>query len=146
MRTRAVLALEVASNRGALEGFCRTLDALDKERKPPGTEEHLASMAFGGLLSYTLPNWSVVRWERLPPQAYAALTAGELAALDAIYRDLRGIADLYARLVTLTPQEMEELGKDRFWYNRYAGWRSGIYARLAQVVARVLAAGDPLRA
>lgn len=136
---RMLVQLEVASNRDALGAFWDTLNGLDKEQKP-SAEEHLAGMAYGGMLGYTLPEWSFVRWERFPPQAFGALRTKEVADLDVLYRELRAITEMYAKLVTFSPEERDELNHDRFWYNRFAGWRAPAFERLAQVVGHALSA------
>jgi hypothetical protein len=136
---RMLVQLEVASNRDALRAFWDTINGLDKEQKPTA-EEHLAGMANGGMLGYTLPEWSFVRWERFPPQAFGALRTKAVAELDVLYRELRAITEMYAKLVTFSPEERDELNHDRFWYNRFAGWRAPAFERLAQVVGHALSA------
>lgn len=144
---RALLALEMEGNREALATFWRGLNVLDAEgHAPDETEAHLAAMASAGLLMRTLPHWSFVRWERIPAQALATLDAKGIAEIDRIYRDLREVTDLYTQLITLIPEEREQLDRDRFWQNRYAGWRVGTFTRLRAVVERILAAHSPLSA
>jgi hypothetical protein len=109
---RMLVQLEVASNRDALRTFWDTVNGLDKEQKT-SAEEHLAGMAYGGMIGYTLPEWSFVRWERFPPQAFGALRTKEVAELDMLYRELRAITEMYAKLVTFSPDERDELNKDR---------------------------------
>jgi hypothetical protein len=141
---RALLSLELTRNQEALATFWRQINALDEKGAAAGSEEHLAGMALGGLLARVLPHWSYVRWERMPSQALATLDAKVLSELDGIYRDLHVITDLYAQMTTLLPDEREVLNNDRFWYNRYAYWRNGIFAQLSQNVERVLNARNPL--
>lgn len=141
---RMLLGLEVERNRAALDAFWRGMNDLDKERKEAGAEGHLAAMASGGLLGQTPPHWSYTRWERIAPQALATLSEQDIATIDQSYRDLRSLSDLFSQLVTLTPEERAELERDRFWFNRYAGWRVGTFERLAQVTHGVLAAPNPL--
>jgi hypothetical protein len=140
----ALLSLELTRNQESLATFWREINALDKEGAAPGSEEHLAGMASGGLLARVLPHWSFVRWERMPSEALAALNTKALAQIDSIYSDLRVITDLYTQLVTLQPDEREELNKDRFWYNRFAWMHSGYFAQLTPIVERVLAVRNPL--
>ncbi len=139
-----LLSLEVTRNQAALAKFWNEINALDEKGAAAGNEEHLSGMAYGGLLARVLPHWSFVRWERMPSEALATLDAKTLAELDSIYGDLHIITDLYAQLVTLLPDEREQLKNDRFWYNRFAWMHSGIYAQLNRVVERVLAARNPL--
>jgi hypothetical protein len=140
----ALLSLELTRNQESLATFWREINALDKEGAAPGSEEHLAGMASGGLLARVLPHWSFVRWERMPSEALAALNTKALAQIESIYSDLRVITDLYTQLVTLQPDEREELNKDRFWYNRFACMHSGYFAQLTPIVERVLAVRNPL--
>jgi hypothetical protein len=140
----ALLSLELTRNQESLATFWREINALDKEGAAPGSEEHLAGMASGGLLARVLPHWSFVRWERMPSEALAALNTKALAQIDSIYSDLRVITDLYTQLVTLQPDAREELNKDRFWYNRFAWMHSGYFAQLTPIVERVLAVRNPL--
>ncbi len=127
---RTLLGLEVAANRAALQTFWTTINALDIPDQRKNAGDHLAAMTERGLLSYPLPEWDFARWEHLPAQALSAFTPAELAQVDALNRGIRTFGDLYKQLITITPDEMTELNKDRFWVNRYSGWREGIFARL----------------
>jgi hypothetical protein len=140
----ALLSLELARNRESLATFWREINALDEKGAQAGSEEHLAGMAYGGMLARVLPHLSYVRWERMPPEALATLNAKVLTELDSTYSDLHIITDLYSQLVTLPPDEREQLNGDRFWYNRFAYLHSGYFAQLNPVVERVLAARNPL--
>jgi hypothetical protein len=164
--TRALLALEVRSNRDALAAFWRTVTTLGNEPravdapedleplpqasgKPiqPDPVQDLASMYANGLVTYALPLWSSVRWNAIEPRTVAALTAAEVAALDGLYRALRDVTDLYARVATITPDEWADLRKNvggRFWTLDLARERQRMYARLTDAIARVLDAADPL--
>lgn len=138
------LGLEVESNRKALLAFWKEVNALDAENKTGNITDHLAGMARGGLLAYALPHWSFVRWEGFLPQLFAALNKPEIEAVDRFNRDLQAITDLYKQMTTLTPEENAQLERDRFWPQRYAGFRDGTFTRLNEVVTRVLAAPHPL--
>lgn len=140
---RALVALEFDANRASLNTFWTTVNALDPEPQGKSTEAHLAAMTEHGLLSYTLPEWSFVRWDAFAPESFGALTSEELVKLDSAFRDLRAVTDMYTRMVTLTPQEQEYVFT-RFGYNQFAGWRTPAFERLAVVVDRVLNA-KPLR-
>ena len=140
----ALLSLELTRNQEALATFWREINALDEKSAAAGSEEHLAGMAYGGLLARVLPHWSYVRWERMPSAALATLNAKAFTELDSIYSDLRVITDLYTQLVTLQPDEREQLNNDRFWYNRFAYLHSGYFAQLSPIVERILAARNPL--
>jgi hypothetical protein len=147
VNARAVLRLEVQSNLETLRSFWQTVNDLDDEHHPADSTKHLARMFYSGLTSYQSPAWAVVRWERLPAEAYAALSDKEIAVLDRLYRDLRSIATMYgqvANLSDLSANERQELEGDRFWYNRLADWRIGIYKRLNQAAERALATSNPL--
>lgn len=144
---RTMIALEIDGNRQALASFWQTLNALDKESaQHPEREAHLAAMAAGGILGQTVPHWSFARWEGILPGTVATLDRSEIVAIDQMNRDLRTIADLFTQLVTMTPSEMAQLEKDRFWMNRYAGFRVGTFERMEAVVARVLKSSHPLAA
>lgn len=139
-----LLSLELTRNQELLSKFWREINALDEKGAAAGSEEHLSGMAFGGLLTRVLPQWSFVRWERMPSEALAALNAKALMDIDSVYSDLHTITDLYTKMMALTPEEREELNKDRFWYNRFGYWRSIYLAQLTPIVERVLAARNPL--
>jgi hypothetical protein len=152
--TRALLALEVRSNRNALAVLWRTVTALGAS--PPTSEnpappndpvEQLAAMYAGGLPTYALPAWSTVRWHGIEPRTVAALSDGEVVALDRFYRALREVTDLYGRVVTITPDDRTELEKSmggRFWNLDLARDRKLLFARLGAAVANVLDTPDPL--
>jgi hypothetical protein len=137
---RLALSLEMRANRGALDAFWREINALDAEGKELASEEHLAGMAYGGVLRHRLPHWRSGRWEQFPAPAFGALTAKEVAMIDQVYRDLWTISDLYAEMLALEPDEREQLNPDRFWYNRYAGWKLVTWRLIVPAVERVLAA------
>jgi hypothetical protein len=145
LNARSLIGLEIDANRSALTTFWTTINGLDRPDARQNATSHLAGMAENGLLSYALPDWSLTRWQGLAPVSMGVFTPAELQATDSIYRGLQAIADLYAKLITITSQEMEILNKDRFWVNRYADWRSDIFARLTAEVERVLKSGNPLR-
>jgi hypothetical protein len=72
--------MEIRSNRTALGDFWRTVNALgvkgslaDGTPIPADSVKHLADMYANGLISYTLPAWSTVRWEALEPRTVASL-------------------------------------------------------------------------
>src|SRR5262249_54171284 len=139
-----LLSLELTRNQDLLSTFWRDINALDEKGAAAGGEEHLSGMAFGGLLARVLPQWSFVPWERMPSEALAALNAKALMDVESLYSDLHTITDLYAKMVTLLPEEREELNKDRFWYTRFAYWRSIYLTQLTPIVERVIAAKNPL--
>lgn len=137
-----LLALEIESNRAALQEFWRAINALDPEDATRGadeeqTEKHLAAMADAGWLGYTLPELPSVRWDHFPPDALAALSRKQALEIDALYRDLRAVTDLYAKMMRIEPEERELL-QNRFWYNHFAGNRVERFQRLAPVVRRAL--------
>lgn len=136
---RALVALEFDANRSSLDSYWRTINALDPAPQGKSAEAHLAAMTENGLLGYTLPDWSFVRWDAFAPESFGALTSAELVKLDSAYRDLRAITDMYAQFVALTPKEWEQVST-RFGYNDFAAWRAPAFERLAQVVHRVLSA------
>jgi hypothetical protein len=142
---RTLIALEIDGNRGALAEYWKTINALDTDQAPQKTREaHLAGMAAGGLIGQVVPHWSFVRWEGILPGTLAVLSPTEVTAIDKITRDLHAITDLHTQLITLSPQEMAQLEKDRFWTNRYAGFRLSTFERLEAAVGRVLQAPHPL--
>jgi hypothetical protein len=155
--TRALLALEVRSNRVALATFWRTVTALatsqpasdgtPAEPVKPGSWEELAAMYAGDLVSYTLPTWSTIRWHALEPRTVAALSDSEVTKLDSTYRALRDITDLYRQVATISAEYRAELQKNvggRFWNLDLARDRQALYTRLRAAVARVLDVDDPL--
>jgi hypothetical protein len=142
---RALLSLEVAANRSALETFWRTINALDVPENRQNANDHLAGMTERGLLGYPLPEWDFARWEGLSPHALSAFTQAELAQIDTLNRGIRTFSDLYKQIITITPQEMEELNKDRFWVNRFAGWRASTFTRLTAAVDGALRTPAPLK-
>ncbi|MBA3825594.1 MAG: hypothetical protein H0X24_17065 [Ktedonobacterales bacterium] len=142
---RTLLRLEVTANRTALQNFWTTINALDTPDGRKNANDHLAAMTERGLLSYPLPEWDFSRWERLPARALSAFTTAELAQIDALNRGIRAFNDLYKQLITITPDEMAELNKDRFWVNRFSGWREGIFTRLTSAVEGALRAPLPLK-
>lgn len=146
LSARGLLAAEVNSNRAALDTFWRTINALDAEAHTD-LKEHLTAMAENGLLGYPLPHWSLARWQRLEAVTFPAFTAAELTAVEQINRGLEGIIDLYTQLVTLTPEEKEEMSSGsarRFWPSYYADNRDLTFTRLTQAVNQVLDAPQPI--
>jgi len=141
---RVLLGMELENNRQALDTFWREINGMDKEGVAEAPQSHLAGMAAGGLLDYAVPRWSFTRWERIFPQVVATLEPKQVAEIDQIYRDLRAISELFEKLVTLTPEERQELDRDRFWYNRYAGWRGAMFERLSALVTRASALQNPM--
>jgi Zn-dependent oligopeptidase len=127
---RSLLKLEVMANQAALQNFWTNINALDLPDQRRNANDHLAAMTERGLLSYQLPEWDFARWEHLSAQALSAFTTAELAQIDALNRGIRTLSDLYKQLITITPDEMAELNKDRFWVNRFSDWRSGLFTRL----------------
>ena len=141
---RMLLGLELEANRAVLNTFWATINGLDRPDARKNANGHLAGMAENGLLSYSLPEWGFNRWENLAPKSLASFTIGDLQMIDGMYRGLHAITDIYAKLVTITPDEMTELNKDRFWVNRYADWRNDLFTRLTTEAERVLRANNPL--
>jgi len=137
---RALLSLEVESNRAILRQFWDDINRLDKERDTPGrsTHEHLAGMAAGGLLGYARPTWSYVRWDHFPSDALGGLGAAEAQVVDGMYRDLRAIGERYDKMLSIDPEERALLDKDRFWMNRFADPRVRAFEQLGQIVSRAL--------
>jgi len=138
--TRTLLNLEVTANRTALQNFWTTINALDIPDQRKNANDHLAAMTERGLLSYPLPEWDFARWEHLSARALSAFTTAELAQIDALNRGIRSLSDLYKQLITITPDETAELSKDRFWVNRFSGWRDGIFTRLTALAEGTLRA------
>lgn len=141
---RTLLTLEVGANLGALKDFWQTINGLDTEHQKEGVEAHLAAMAQNGLLGYTAPRWSVVRWERLAPGTAGALDVRDIFSLTRVYTGLHEISDLYGQILTIPDDERAILDRDRFWYNRFAGNRTRFFERLHKQVNETLALGNPL--
>jgi hypothetical protein len=165
---RALLALEVRSNRDALTAFWHTVTVLgasqsEGEHAATGITwagqaagspvpiadpvDQLAAMYAGGLATYSLPAWSTTRWHGIEPRTVAALSADEVIALDRLYRALREISDLYSRIATITPSDWSDLQKNvggRFWNRDLARDRTPLFARLGAAVAYACDAPDPL--
>lgn len=145
--TRMLVSLELDANCSELASFWRTINELDQEQHD-GAEAHLAAMAENGLLGYPLPAWSFRQWEHLSSQSVGALSSKEAEKIYALHADLRAIDNLYAKVVTIPPEEKDEYthggSGQRFWYNYFAGRRVGLFERLQQAVGRVLDAGNPL--
>jgi hypothetical protein len=142
---RKLLGLEITSNRAALTAFWQQINDLDKDKTAKETKSHVAAMAEGGLLSYALPQWNFTRWHHSQPDWLATLSGKEVEQIDGFYRDLQLIADLHARLITLTPQEQTylEMGSNaRFWTLRYGEMRDVLFDRLTKVVNRAVAAAS----
>lgn len=141
-----LLALEIEENQRALGVFWTELNALDKEGHAGDPVAHLEALVTAGLLNQTSPRWSSARWGHVSPRALAELARKDLAVVDQIYRDLERIGDLFAKLVTLSPEEKKYLDDGtRFWYKRYPDIRGETYAQLAVLVTRALAAVNPLK-
>jgi len=140
----APLALEVGANLGALRDFWQTINGLDTEHQNEGVEAHFAAMAQNGLLGYTAPRWSIVRWERLAPQTAGALDERDIFSLTRVYSGLRDITDLYGQILTIHDDERAILDNERFWYNRFAGNRIRFFERLQKQVTETLSLGNPL--
>jgi len=135
---RALLTVEFDANRQALQTFWQTINALDTAPQGKTTAQHLAALAEQGLLGYTLPPWSSIRWDAFSAENFGALLPKELFALDRAYRDLRDFGEAYAKLLVIPAQEQEVLSGDRFWPSRFAEPRAGEFDRLTQTVARLL--------
>lgn len=135
---RTLLSLEVAANRAALQSFWTTINALDIPDQRKKANDHLAAMTERGLLSYPLPEWDFARWETLSARAISAFTTAELVQIDALNRGIRSFSDLYKQIITLTPEETAQLNTDRFWVNRFADWRSGLFTRLTTLADATL--------
>jgi hypothetical protein len=141
---RTLLALEIGANLNALKDFWGTINGLDTEPQSKRLEEHAATMAQNGLLGYTAPRWSIMRWERLAPQTAGALDQRDIFSLTRVYTGLQEISDLYGRILTIPDDERAILDHDRFWYNRFAGNRIRFFERLHEQVTDTLALGNPL--
>jgi len=141
---RTLVALEVGANLNALKDFWETINNLDTEPQGKTLEEHAAAMAQNGLLGYTAPRWSVVRWERLAPQTAGALDQRDIFSLTRVYNGLQEISDLYGQILTIPDDERAILDHDRFWYNRFAGNRIRFFERLQRQVTETLSLGNPL--
>jgi hypothetical protein len=144
---RVLLGMEIEHNRQALDTFWRELNALGRQGAAAAEAPHdqLAAMAAGGVLGYTPPQWSFTRWERVFPQVIATLSPKDVAEIDRAYRDLRSVADLFNKLVTLSPEERQVLeGGNRFWYNRFPDIRGQTFARLAEAVGRLSSFQSPM--
>jgi hypothetical protein len=141
---RTLLWLEIGANLGALKDFWQTINGLDTEPRQDGAEAHLAAMAQNGLLGYTVPRWSVARWERLAPETMGALDKGDIFSLTRVYNGLQEVADLYGQLLTIPDDERAILDHERFWYNRFAANRIRFFERLQKQITETLALGNPL--
>lgn len=137
---RALIALEYDDNRLALDRFWTLINQLDPQWPSSDPLAHLAAMAAHGLLAYSLPEWSFVRWNGFVPDDYRAFQPKELTELDQAYRDLRAVSDAYRKLVTLSPQQQAAYAQDPQWAAHFAHDRGATYLLLAQAVERVLAA------
>jgi hypothetical protein len=141
---RTLLALEIDANLNALKDFWQAINSLDTEPQDKTLEEHAAAMAQNGLLGYTAPRWSVMRWERLAPQTVGALDQRDIFSLTRVYNGLQEISDLYGQILTIPDDERAILDHDRFWYNRFAGNRIRFFERLQRQVTETLSLGNPL--
>jgi hypothetical protein len=141
---RTLLSLEVGANLGALKDFWQTINGLDTEHQRDDPEVHFAAIAQNGLLGYTVPRWSAVRWERLAPQTAGALDERDIFSLTRVYAGLQAITDLYGQILTIPDDERALLDRERFWYNRFAGNRIRFFERLQRQVTETLALGNPL--
>jgi hypothetical protein len=135
---RTLVVREVQGNRAALQSFWNEINGLDKENVE-SVAQHLGNMALNGLLSIPLPRWTDARWERVIPEAPLAFNQAELAALDQFYRDLNLISDVFTKMITFTPQQMELYNRERFWYLRYGESYAPNYTDLKKIVERALA-------
>jgi hypothetical protein len=144
---RRLLAAEVDTNRNALEAFWLAINNLDAEQHTD-LKEHLTAMAEKGLLGYALPTWSFDRWRRLEAVTFPAFRDAELAGVDQINRGLESISALYRQLITLTPDEQQQVDEQssvrRFFPTYFADWRDLTFTRLTQAVNQVLDAPHPL--
>jgi hypothetical protein len=141
---RTLLSLEIGANLNALKDFWGTINSLDTEPQGKTLEEHAAAMAQNGLLGYTAPRWSVMRWERLAPETSGALDQRDIFSLTRVYTGLQEISALYGQILTIPDDERALLDGDRFWYNRFAGNRIRFFERLQKQVTETLALGNPL--
>jgi hypothetical protein len=141
---RTLLSLEVGANLNALKDFWGTINGLDTEPQGKTLEEHAAAMAQNGLLGYTAPRWSVMRWERLGPATAGALDVRDIFSLTRVYTGLHEISDLYGQILTIPDDERAILDHERFWYNRFAGNRIRFFERLQKQVTETLSLGNPL--
>lgn len=137
---RALIALEFDDNRLALDRFWIQINQLDPRWPNSDPLTHLAAMAAHGLLAYTLPEWSFVRWNSFMADDYRAFQPKELTELDQAYRELRAVTDAYRKLVILSPQQQAAYANDPQWATQFAHDRGATYLLLAQAVERVLAA------
>jgi len=137
VNARSLLMHEVASNGTALSNFWNEINALDTKNHANATD-HLEAMVAAGLFSHPLPHWSIIRWQQFPAQAFTALKPEELQLVDLHYRQLQGFSDLYARMVTLFPDEQEIYARDRFWTNRYADTHSALFTRVKEQASEIL--------
>jgi hypothetical protein len=141
---RTLLALEIGANLNALKDFWQAINSLDTDPQGKTLEEHAAAMAQNGLLGYTVPRWSAMRWERLAPQTAGALDQRDIFSLTRVYNGLQEISDLYGQILTIPDDERAILDHDRFWYNRFAGNRIRFFERLQRQVTETLSLGNPL--
>jgi hypothetical protein len=141
----ALLRFEYASNRAALAAFWQSINDLANVPRPENapTFEGLAHLVSNGLLGQLPPRWTFTRWESISAPALSRLAEKDLAELDQIHRSLREISDLFAQLITLSPEERAILDRERFWPNWYRDMRQGTFDRLSALVTAVLAARDP---
>ncbi|HLY31539.1 MAG TPA: hypothetical protein VKQ36_10950, partial [Ktedonobacterales bacterium] len=104
--------------------------------------KHLEGMAYSNLLGQTPPRWSFARWETSEPETLAALKSDEIDQLEQVNLDLRAFSDLFTLIVTLTPEERNEINQGgsvgRFWGSYFARWREGSFAQLNQLASRIL--------
>lgn len=141
---RQLLSLEIESNRAALAAFWQEINDLDPQKAETGSDKHLTAITENGFLTYPLPHWNSTRWQPAQPGWLKVLNEKEVELVDRFYRNLELITDLHTRIVTLTPQEQEQLSHDRFWASRFTSMRNRLFPRLVEVVNRTLTAQNPL--
>lgn len=140
---RRLLALETGANAATLRAFWEKINQLDAEHSAD-VEIHLRGMAAGDLLSYDMPVMRATRWDHFALEAGSAFSGPEIERLDTFYRQLTEITDLYAKIVTLTPEETQITTGNRFWFNQFANWRVTLFQRLTADVERFLKSPEPL--
>ncbi|WIG57931.1 MAG: hypothetical protein OJF49_000676 [Ktedonobacterales bacterium] len=134
---RALLMVEITSDRGALAAFWSEINGLDTDANGESTEEHLTAMASAGWLGVPLPEWDFARWEHFPADALSAWEPKELLDIDRFYRTLRSITERYTAMMAIEPEERAEL-QNRFWANRFAGARVERFKIVARLVGQAL--------
>jgi hypothetical protein len=145
---RRLVALELRSNLAGFQSFWREINDLDADHNADDLTKHLEGMAYGGLLGRPAPRWTFARWETSDADTLAALDAKEVEQLEQVNLDLRAFADLYAEIITLSPQEQTQISSggsmQRFWGGYFATWRQNQFTRLNQLAKRILSASGLL--